>query len=120
MPAEHVVGEVAPDLLTVEEAAAVLRIGRTSAYELARRWLATDGADGLPVQRIDGLLRVSRYRLEELIGGPVTWPPPGSVRKDHGQPAAAVASIDPAAVPALRRSRRNAAADTQSRLPFGA
>ena len=30
---------VEPHFLTVEEAAAVLRIGRTSAYELARRWL---------------------------------------------------------------------------------
>ena len=37
---------VPPDLLTVEEAARVLRIGRTNAYELFRRWLATVGLTG--------------------------------------------------------------------------
>ena len=37
-----------PDFLTIEEAARVLRIGRGQAYELARLWRATDGAQGLP------------------------------------------------------------------------
>ena len=43
-----------PAFLTVEEAAAVLRIGRTAAYVLARRWEETGGADGLPVVRFGG------------------------------------------------------------------
>ncbi|MDP8900799.1 MAG: helix-turn-helix domain-containing protein, partial [Actinomycetota bacterium] len=38
-----------PEVLTIEEAAVVLRISRTSAYELARVWRATGGAEGLPV-----------------------------------------------------------------------
>ena len=38
--------QAAPDLLTVEEAARVLRIGRTKAYELARLYLVTGGAGG--------------------------------------------------------------------------
>lgn len=38
-----------PEVLTVEEAAAVLRIGRGAAYELARRWRESNGREGLPV-----------------------------------------------------------------------
>ncbi len=59
----------------MEEAAAVLRIGRTSAYDLARRFLATDGATGLPVVRLGRQLRVPRFQLERLAGGPISWPP---------------------------------------------
>lgn len=36
-----------PEMLTVEEAAAVLRIGRSAAYQLARRWRETGGREGL-------------------------------------------------------------------------
>lgn len=35
-----------PEVLTVEEAAAVVRIGRGAAYDLARRWRETDGRHG--------------------------------------------------------------------------
>jgi Helix-turn-helix domain len=63
-----------PDFLTVDEAAAILRIGRTAAYALAREYLATDGVSGLPVVRFGRLLRVPRVKLEALIGGPITWP----------------------------------------------
>jgi hypothetical protein len=61
-----------PDFLRVEEAARVLRIGRTSAYELAREFLVTGGASGLPVVRIGRQLRVPRRRLEDLAGGPIS------------------------------------------------
>ena len=37
-----------PDFLTIEEAAKVLRIGRGQAYELARIWRVTGGAEGIP------------------------------------------------------------------------
>lgn len=63
-----------PDLFTVTEAAAILRVGRTTAYELATRDLASGGGEGLGVVRIGNQLRVRRAALEALLGGPVTWP----------------------------------------------
>jgi len=63
-----------PDFLTVEEAAAVLRIGRTAAYELARCYRATGGAEGLPVIVLGRLLRVPRAQLEEWAGGQLSAP----------------------------------------------
>jgi len=64
-----------PDLFTVAEAAVVLRIGRTTAYELVRRDFASDGGEGLRVVRIGGQFRVPRAALERIVGGPVSWPP---------------------------------------------
>jgi len=59
----------APDFLKVEEAAAILRISRTSAYELARRWELTNGEYGLPVIRLGRLLRVPRTAIERMAQG---------------------------------------------------
>ena len=56
-----------PEVLTVEEAAAVLRIGRGAAYELARRWRESDGRDGLPVVTLGRSLRVPRAALRRLL-----------------------------------------------------
>lgn len=55
-----------PRFLTVEEAAGVLRIGRTSAYALVQRWLATSGREGIPVVRLGRTLRVPREAIEHL------------------------------------------------------
>ena len=63
-----------PDLFTIAEVAAILRIGRTTAYELAARDLVTGGGEGLGVVRVGGQLRVRRPSLEAMIGGPVSWP----------------------------------------------
>lgn len=56
-----------PVLLTIDEAAEVLRISRSMAYELARRYEASDGREGLPVVRLGSRLRVPRWALAELI-----------------------------------------------------
>ena len=63
-----------PDLFTIAEVAAILRIGRTTAYELAARDLATGGGEGLGAVRVGNQLRVRRTSLEAMIGGPLSWP----------------------------------------------
>lgn len=66
--------EPLPDFLTVEEAAAILRIGRTVAYALTRQWRATNGKVGIPVVSFGRQLRVPRAALEAIAGGPLSWP----------------------------------------------
>lgn len=56
-----------PEVLTVEEAAAVLRIGRGAAYELARQWRESGGRTGLPVVTLGRSLRVPRSALRRLL-----------------------------------------------------
>jgi hypothetical protein len=64
-----------PDLLTVEEAAVLLRIGRNKAYDLTRQWRATNGRCGLPVVEFGHTLRVPRHALERVLGVEFTaWP----------------------------------------------
>lgn len=58
-----------PQTLTVEEAARILRIGRTAAYALAREWRATNGRSGLPVLELGRTLRVPRHALELMLTG---------------------------------------------------
>jgi hypothetical protein len=56
-----------PAMLKIEEAARVLRIGRSLAYQLATRYLNSGGIDGLPVLPLGGVLRVPAFALRELI-----------------------------------------------------
>lgn len=49
----------------------MLRIGRTAAYALTRRWRATGGAEGLPVVRVGRLLRVPVHELERMAAGAI-------------------------------------------------
>lgn len=64
-PADPLAG--LPVVLTVEEAARVLRIGRGAAYELARQWRETGGHHGLPVVTLGRSLRVPREALERML-----------------------------------------------------
>jgi hypothetical protein len=66
MDASTMLGAPTAPVLTVEEAAGVLRIGRSLAYQLAREYDATGGVPGLPVIRLGGCLRVPRWALLEL------------------------------------------------------
>ena len=62
-------------VLTVEEAAKVLKIGRRLAYELAARFEATGGKEGLPVIRLGRCLRVPLSRLNAMLAADPTPPP---------------------------------------------
>ena len=66
MDSSVVLGVPATPVLTIEEAAVVLRIGRSLAYQLASAYEATGGVAGLPVIRLGGCLRVPRWALLEL------------------------------------------------------
>lgn len=59
-----------PLMLTVVEAAAVLRISRTTAYKLAEDWRTSDGREGLPVVKLGRRLVVRRVDLAKLVGVP--------------------------------------------------
>ena len=63
-----------PLLLTVEQASAVLQIGRSKAYELTVEWECTKGVSGLPCVRFGSQKRIPRHALrmyiDALLGGP--------------------------------------------------
>jgi hypothetical protein len=108
-----------PDFLTVEEAARVLRIGRTAAYLAAKRYRETGGADGLPVVAIRGSLRVPRRLLEAMAGGPIdtrdssTPVASGDEPRRPGRPSAPASAIRRTSKP-----KRTATNDAQRSLPF--
>ena len=56
-----------PMLLNVEEAARVLRIGRSKAYEMTTLYVTSGGTQGLPVLRMGDVLRVPRFALREYL-----------------------------------------------------
>ena len=91
----------------------MLRIGRTAAYSLTRRYIDTDGADGIPAQKIGRQVRVPRYKLEEALGGPITWPLASAT-------TAPVTQIHPRPTQRRRTNRTTARDAGQTSLPFGA
>ena len=58
------------EVLTIDEAAAILRISRNAAYAAAREWRATGGKTGIPCIEIGRTLRVPRADLDRLLGRP--------------------------------------------------
>ena len=131
-----------PDLLTVEEAARVLRIGRTKAYAMTVEWRRSHGKTGLPVVDFGNALRVPRCQLEAIVGGPITSledpptsteieAPPASDRASGGTsptncpPAVPDVSADTSprpnaesARPSRRSAKRRARKPDQPTLPF--
>ena len=102
-----------PDLLKVMEAAGVLRVGRTTAYDLVGKYFDTDGADGMPCLRVGGQLRVPRVLFEEWLGFRITvWPPPEAPDDDD------VAIVAPATVEAVPTTRRRSKTAAQSSRLF--
>jgi hypothetical protein len=102
-----------PDFLTIEDAADVLRLGRVTAYRLAGRYRANPGPNLLPNERYGKHLRVPRYKLEDQLGGPLTWPP---VRYDPADTNTVTPTAAPE--PPQRSARRRATRNEQTQLPF--
>jgi excisionase family DNA binding protein len=97
-----------PDLLTVMEAAAVARISRTTAYELAHQFVETDGAAGMPACRVGGQIRIPRDRFATWIGTPITaWPPVTTDVDVDPDDLSATADDTPNRTSAAKPSRRN-------------
>jgi len=73
-----------PLVLTIEEAAEILRISRWAAYEQARIWRESGGRHGLAVLTLGRCLRVSRATIEEMLRpvAPVA-PPDSDTRLPH-------------------------------------
>jgi len=105
-----------PDLLTIEEAARVLRIGRTKAYAMSQEWRVTNGASGIKVCEVGGQLRVPKAWLEDQVDAPLLCIP-AAERKSDSPPAARAPEpeVAPDAAPARKRRRMNS---NQLSLPF--
>lgn len=105
------------DFLTVEEAARVLRIGRTAAYQQAHRWLET-GTEGLPVHWVGGSLRVSRAQFEHHYSIRIT-----AIPGPEARPTTPASAEGPSAGQDIPRSSRSAGRSkkkqtAQGGLPF--
>lgn len=80
-----------PAFLTVEEAAEILRIGRTTAYALTREWRRTRGKSGLAVVSVGHKLRVPLRHLEKLAGGDLTAARTADPAPEPGEPPTRIA-----------------------------
>ncbi len=107
---------VVPDLLKAMEAAGVLRVGRTTAYDVVGKHVDTDSADGMPCLRVGGQLRVLQVLFEERLGILITvWPPP-EAPDDDDVALIAPATVEP--VPTTTSSRRRSTSAAQSSRLF--
>lgn len=66
--------ESLPLLLTVEQAGAVLRIGRSKAYEMTVEWERSAGDSGLPCIRVGSRKLVPRHALRQYIDSLIAKP----------------------------------------------
>jgi hypothetical protein len=106
-------------LLTVDEAARVLRIGRTKAYALTWEYRDTGGRSGIPVVDFGDVLRVPAARIAATLGVTAA----DVVAAVRGSREAAAVEPAPPSVPAgpdetarPRASRRKAASATTAQL----
>ena len=104
------------DVLTVEQAARVLGIGRQTAYAQCRLFLATDSREGIPCHRIGRLILVYRAELEAWLGFAIVWPPEDVEPAQAPAPASGTSPSTSTRSRAPSRTRRIAA--DQPTLPF--
>lgn len=108
-------GDSAPALYTVEEAAKLLRVGRTKAYALTREWRATGGRSGLPVVDFGNILRVPRAALEQMLGVDLGAVPVVEVAPAGDPESEAVAELPTAAL--VAEPARNVVAEEPTAKP---
>ncbi len=63
-----------PAFMTVEQAAKVLQLGRSKAYQLSVEWERTGGASGLPFVWFGHQKRIPRAALERFIDRALSTP----------------------------------------------
>ena len=87
-----------PIMLTIDEAARVLRIGRSKAYEMAGTYTSSGGMHGLACLRLGDLLRVPKFALHEYVttGHIVQLTPPHVPHHDANATVDATAVRTPA------------------------
>ncbi len=105
------------DVLTVEQTAQVLGIGRQTAYAQCRLSLASDRREGIPCHRIGRLILIYRAELEAWLGFEIVWPPRGDDPKP-GQPASRSAAPPSAPKRTSPQRRVRRATIDQATLPF--
>ena len=98
-------------MLTVEQAPDVLGIGRSLAYGEVRRYLATDGREGIPAVRIGSAIRIPRAGLVDLL---LSAPGPDV----HAIGPHAVVASQPDRTSRRRRSSRSTGTAVVAQLSF--
>jgi hypothetical protein len=108
-----------PEYLTVPEVMARLRLGRTTVYEQARLYLATDGAEGLPCRRFGRLLRFPAAALDLTGGEPaVVEPAPPPKPSSPARTRRPTTPSRPTTISQAPRRRSAARSADQPTLPF--
>ena len=103
-----------PLMLTVDQARNVLGIGRSLAYGEVRRYLATDGREGIPAARIGSAIRIPRAGLVDLM---LAAPAPVVSVPVTLHAVTPVPSKHPPRAPSSRNSRSSRSGDV-AQLPF--
>jgi Helix-turn-helix domain len=109
-----------PEYLTVPEVMARLRLGRTTVYEQARLYLATNGAEGIPCRRFGRSLRFPAAAFDASGGAGATRNEAEVVDPAGGRNRKTPPPPDPHPRSARRRRRtaRRPSDDDQVTLPF--
>jgi excisionase family DNA binding protein len=87
-----------PIMLTVKDAASVLRIGRSKAYEMTTLYASSGGTQGLPCLRLGDVLRIPKAALHEFVttGHIVQLIPQCDANATHDATVSATVSRKPA------------------------